>query len=85
MPGTRRCSFLSRLHPMGAGEVITLQFGGFANFVGAHYWNIQARLYTVGTIWYCTRTWSAPAPNTEVHPLACSMCLTDGLDMGGAG
>ena len=22
-------------------EVITLQFGGFANFVGAHYWNIQ--------------------------------------------
>ena len=26
---------------MGRGEVITLQFGTFANFVGAHYWNIQ--------------------------------------------
>ncbi len=74
----KRCSFLSTLHPMGAGEVITLQFGGFANFVGAHYWNIQARLYTVGTMWYYTRTRSAPAPNTEVHPLACSMCLPDG-------
>jgi len=47
VPGTRRGSLLSRLPPMGAGEVITLQFGGFANFVGAHYWNIQARLYTV--------------------------------------
>ncbi|KAK9826905.1 hypothetical protein WJX81_007954 [Elliptochloris bilobata] len=29
---------------MGRGEVITLQFGGFANFVGAHYWNIQDEL-----------------------------------------
>lgn len=29
---------------MSAGEVITLQFGGFANFVGAHYWNIQVTL-----------------------------------------
>ena len=47
MPGTGRCSLVFKLHPMGAGEVITLQFGGFANFVGAHYWNIQARLYTV--------------------------------------
>ena len=26
---------------MGRGEVITLQFGTFANYVGAHYWNIQ--------------------------------------------
>ena len=22
-------------------EVITLQFGNFANYVGAHYWNFQ--------------------------------------------
>eukprot|EP00884_Botryococcus_braunii_P017354 jgi/Botrbrau1/4301/Bobra.0390s0040.1 len=22
-------------------EIITLQFGGFANYVGAHYWNFQ--------------------------------------------
>jgi len=22
-------------------EVITLQFGSFANYVGAHFWNIQ--------------------------------------------
>ena len=25
-------------------EVITLQFGNFANYVGAHYWNFQASL-----------------------------------------
>lgn len=24
-------------------EVLTLQFGSFANYVGAHYWNFQAR------------------------------------------
>lgn len=24
-----------------AREVITLQFGGLANFTGAHYWNLQ--------------------------------------------
>ena len=26
---------------MSRHEVITLQFGSFANFSGAHYWNIQ--------------------------------------------
>lgn len=26
-----------------AHEVVTLQLGTFANFVGAHYWNLQAR------------------------------------------
>lgn len=25
-------------------EAITVQVGGFANYVGAHYWNIQASL-----------------------------------------
>ena len=25
----------------GMGEIITLQFGNFANYVGTHYWNIQ--------------------------------------------
>lgn len=24
-------------------EIITLQFGNFANYVGTHYWNIQVR------------------------------------------
>lgn len=23
------------------GEVITLQFGSYANFIGTHYWNLQ--------------------------------------------
>jgi hypothetical protein len=23
------------------GEVLTLQFGSYANYVGAHYWNFQ--------------------------------------------
>jgi hypothetical protein len=27
-------------HP---GEVITLQFGNYANFVGSHFWNFQVR------------------------------------------
>ena len=26
---------------MAGREVITLQFGGFSNYVGAHYWNFQ--------------------------------------------
>ena len=26
------------------GEVITLQLGTYANYVGAHYWNIQVRM-----------------------------------------
>lgn len=26
-----------------AREIITLQFGNFANYVGTHYWNIQVR------------------------------------------
>ena len=30
---------------MVRGEVITLQFGTFANYVGAHYWNIQVHLW----------------------------------------
>jgi len=25
------------------GEVITLQFGGYANWTGAHFWNFQVR------------------------------------------
>lgn len=28
-------------HP---GEVITLQFGGYANWCGAHFWNFQVRI-----------------------------------------
>lgn len=26
---------------MGAKEVLTLQFGHYANFVGTHWWNLQ--------------------------------------------
>lgn len=26
-------------------EVLTLQFGSFANYVGAHYWNFQVRAF----------------------------------------
>lgn len=26
------------------GEIITLQLGSFANYVGAHYWNLQVRV-----------------------------------------
>jgi hypothetical protein len=25
------------------GEIITLQFGHYSNFVGTHFWNIQVR------------------------------------------
>lgn len=25
------------------GEVITLQFGGYANWTGSHFWNFQVR------------------------------------------
>jgi hypothetical protein len=28
-------------------EIITLQLGSYANFVGSHYWNIQVRRYQV--------------------------------------
>lgn len=26
---------------MAADQIITVQLGGYANFVGSHYWNIQ--------------------------------------------
>jgi hypothetical protein len=26
-------------------EIITLQFGEYANYVGAHFWNFQVRLF----------------------------------------
>ena len=26
------------------GELVTIQLGGYANYVGAHYWNIQDEL-----------------------------------------
>jgi hypothetical protein len=29
---------------MATHEVLTLQLGGYANFVGAHFWNFQARI-----------------------------------------
>ena len=32
----------------GDREVITLQLGGFANFVGAHYWNFQVQAVSAG-------------------------------------
>lgn len=28
-------------------EILTLQFGSFANYTGAHYWNFQARDLTL--------------------------------------
>lgn len=28
---------------MPTHEIVTLQLGNYANFIGAHYWNIQAR------------------------------------------
>ena len=30
-------------HVMSSHEIITLQFGSFANYVGGHYWNIQVK------------------------------------------
>ena len=32
---------------MSRHEVITLQFGSFANFAGAHFWNIQVLILVV--------------------------------------
>lgn len=29
---------------MATHEILTLQLGGYANFVGAHFWNFQVRL-----------------------------------------
>jgi hypothetical protein len=26
------------------GELLTLQLGSYANYVGAHYWNLQVRI-----------------------------------------
>jgi hypothetical protein len=39
-------------------QLITLQLGSYANYVGAHFWNTQAR---------CTHAWSARAgvPNLD--------------------
>jgi hypothetical protein len=34
-------------HP--PGELITLQLGDFANYVGAHFWNLQVSKVVVGT------------------------------------
>ena len=31
------------LGTMSSHEIITLQFGSFANYVGGHYWNIQVK------------------------------------------
>ena len=28
---------------MATHEILTLQLGGYANYVGAHFWNFQAR------------------------------------------
>jgi hypothetical protein len=35
---------LSRAAMAHPGEVITLQFGGYANWCGAHFWNFQVRI-----------------------------------------
>ncbi len=30
----------------GGREVVTLQFGSYSNYVGAHFWNAQEALFT---------------------------------------
>jgi hypothetical protein len=38
------------------GELITLQIGSFANFVGSHYWNLQVGPSLLLSLWH------GPAP-----------------------
>lgn len=26
-----------------SGEIVTLQFGNYSNYIGAHYWNLQVK------------------------------------------
>lgn len=40
-------------------EIITLQFGHYANYIGTHFWNLQVcirlLLYVLSTIYYMIR------------------------------
>jgi hypothetical protein len=38
------------------GEIVTLQLGGYANYVGAHFWNLQVRAH------YCLSWRPSPRP-----------------------
>ena len=46
------------------GEIITLQFGSYANWTGAHFWNFQARLLPAACdAWMC---FPIPPPPRDV-------------------
>ena len=46
------------------GEVITIQAGNFANYVGAHFWNFQVRSYSRSVLCHAC---NAPSESNVVY------------------
>lgn len=68
------------------GEIVTLQLGNYANYVGAHYWNLQVRCGGSGREGARSPelTCFNPCPSTTPRPLPrwpraryCRCCLQD--------
>lgn len=52
---------------MSCNEILTLQFGHFSNFVGAHWWNLQERSFE----------YDSPVPSEVNHDILYREGITD--------